>query len=106
MAAASEDRRHWAVQAVREAIVAASDGDFDLSMVGPDDDLLDDLSLNPLELVSLCLIVEEIFSIDCPDPTHLFETAHHRSAASLAEWAIRETDRQAWGELNHQRRRA
>lgn len=100
----NETRQEWATRAVREAIATVTE--LALTFIGPDDDLVDDLHLDALEFVSLTLIIEEIFSIDCPDPAHLFETSYYRSAASLAEWALRQSDAHGWNELNQQRRRA
>lgn len=96
----SNSRLSGAVQSIREAIAAAAEIDFDV--IGGDEDLIDDLGLDNLELVSLALIVEEIFAVSVPD--NLFQTPLYRTASSLAEWAIRQSDQGAWAESRQARR--
>jgi hypothetical protein len=52
----SGSRLSGAVQSIRESIAAASEIAFDA--IGADDDLIDDLGLDNLSLVSLGLILE------------------------------------------------
>lgn len=98
----SDGRRQGAIQSIREAIAAASE--IPLESIGPDDDLIEDLNLDNLEIVSLGLILEEIFAIAIPDG--LFESALYRTAGAMAEWAIRQSDQAAWQESQRDRRRA
>lgn len=95
-------RLERAVDSVRRAIATAADIPFD--GVGPDEDIVDDIGLDPLECESLALIVEEVFGVTVPD--ELWRTPLHRTAAALAEWAIRESDHQAWLSSRRSRRHA
>jgi acyl carrier protein len=95
-------RLDGAILAVREAVAAAST--ISVDAIEPDEDLLDDLGLDNLELISLALILEEVFSIEVPEA--IFETALYRTSASLAEWCIRQSEEASWTETRRQRRRA
>lgn len=91
-----------AISAIIEAIATAAD--MPAERIAYDDDLIEDLGLKTLELLSLALILEEIFSISIPES--IFESPIYRTAASLAEWCIRESERASWAESQRQRRRA
>jgi acyl carrier protein len=91
-----------ATQAVREAIAAASK--IPLDAIKTDDDLLEDLNLDTLEVVSLGLILEEVFSIEVPDG--IFNTPLYRTPSGLAEWCIRKCEEAGWAETQRQRKRA
>lgn len=91
-----------AIEAIQSAVATAADIPF--ASIGPEEDFVDLLGLDNLELISLQLIIEEIFSIRVPD--EIFETPRHRCAASLAEWAIRQSDQAAWQEGRQCSRRA
>lgn len=92
-----------AIEAIRDAVYAVAPG-MAAPFVCIDDDLVDDLHLNPYELESLSLIIEDHFSIQVPG--YLFETALHRSVSALAEWALGQAQYRSWDELNRQRRSA
>lgn len=91
-----------AVESVRRAVATAADIPFD--SVGPDEDLIDDISLDALERESLSLILEEVFGVTIPDA--LWKSPMYRTAASLAEWCIRKSEEAAWSESQAQRKRA
>lgn len=93
-------RLSGAIGSICEAIAAA--GNIPVERIDPDDDLIDDLAMDTLELESLSMILEEIFSIGIPDD--LWRGPIYRSASSLAEWAIRQSDHQAWLESQSNRR--
>ena len=95
-------RLDGAIQAVRQAVATAST--IPLEAIGPDEDLVDDLSLDDLELISVALILEEVFSI--PVSEEIFEQPLYRTPASLAEWLIRKSEEAEWTEVQRQRKRA
>jgi acyl carrier protein len=81
-----------AIETIRECIATISD--VPVASIGNDDDLIDDMALDPLELESLALVLEEIFSITVPEC--VWKAPVFRTAASLAEWCIRQSDLAAW----------
>jgi hypothetical protein len=87
-----------ATAAVRDAIATAADIPHD--SVGIDDDLLDDVKLQPIELETLRLILEEIFGASVPDS--LWNTPLYRTASSLAEWLIQRSNLASWLEAKSQ----
>lgn len=93
-------RLSGAITAVRQGIATAAEIAFD--SVGPDEDIVDELNLDELERESLGLILEELFCITIPDG--LWKTPLYRTAASLAEWCIRQSALAAEIELQRQRR--
>lgn len=95
-------RLERSIQACREAIATASE--IPIDKISALDDIQDDLGMSPLEQLSLALIIEEIFSISCPEST--FEKPIYRNAAGLAEWCIRRSEEAAWRESQRQRRLA
>lgn len=95
-------RQSRATDAIRQAIAAATE--IRLAVIGDDDDLIDDLALNPLELESLSLVLEEIFAIRIPAEA-LYGSPLYRTPSSLAEWAIRASDQAAWAEAQRAPRR-
>lgn len=97
-------RRQNAIEAIRQAVAAASE--IPLDQIGADDDLIDDVSLDELELESVGLILEEIFEGISVDPIRLFAGPLYRSIDSLADWCIRQADLAAEIELSRQRKRA
>jgi acyl carrier protein len=84
-----------ATQKIRRIVFEATD-DIELEAIGPDDDLKEDLDLNVLELLSVCLIVSDVFGVDVPDG--IFETPLYRTPAALAEWVIGQAEEAAWAE--------
>lgn len=95
-------RLDGAIQAVRSAIAAASE--IPIDSIGPDEDIVDELSLDDLELISLALILEEVFSI--PVPESLFARPQHRCPSSLAQWCIDRSNESEWREARQCGRRA
>lgn len=87
-----------AIESIRIAVATAAE--IPLDRIGNDDDLAKDLELNPLQILSVCLIVEEIFSISIPDS--LLQRAAYRTPAALAEWAIRESNAASYLEAKRQ----
>lgn len=81
-----------AVDAVSAAIAGALAINPD--RIGPDDDLILDLGMKPIDLESLSLIVDEIFSVQIPEA--LFKSGLYRTPAALAEWLISRSDERAW----------
>lgn len=100
--AAPVSRLDGARDAVLRAIATA--GDIPIENFGPDEDIVDDLIFDELECESLGLILEEVFGIVVPE--ELWHSPLYRTAASLAEWCIRQSDLAAEVELQRQRRRA
>jgi acyl carrier protein len=88
-----------ATQKVRRIVFEATD-DIELEAIGPDDDLKEDLGLNVLELLSVCLIVGDVFGVDVPDG--IFETPLYRTPAALAEWVIGQADSASYQEAQRQ----
>lgn len=99
-------RRVSAIEAIRRAIDVATSGAVPFAKIGQDDDLIDDLALDPLELESLGLILEEIFAGISLDPERLWAGPIYRSPESLADWCTRKADEAAWAESQRQRKRA
>jgi acyl carrier protein len=97
---AAMSRLSGAIGSICEAISAAAD--IPIERIDPDDDFIDELAMNALELESLGMIVEEIFAIAIPDD--LWRSPIYRTASALAEWAIRQSDQQAWLESQRKRR--
>lgn len=97
-------RLDGAIQAIREAISAATGNGIPAAGIGYDQDIIEEFDLDNLELISLSLILEELFGISIPQ-AH-FESALYRTPASLAEWCIRKSDEAAWRESQRQRHRA
>lgn len=91
-----------AIERVRGCIAVAAD--MRSATIGNDDDLVDELGLDELELESLQLMLEEIFAISVPD--ELWAGSVYRTAASLAEWCIRQSDQAAWEASRQERKRA
>lgn len=94
-----------ATEAVREAIAFLARPAIALDEIGEDDDLIVDLELDPYQLESLALILEEMFCVSLI-PQSLFKSPHYRTASSLAEWLIRQSTAEAWREAKADRRRA
>jgi acyl carrier protein len=94
-------RLHGAIDAIRQIIAQAAD--IPASSFEDDDDLVEDLGLKTLELVSVGLIIEEIFSIAVPDD--LFESALYRTPEALAEWAVRQANAASYQEARAQPRK-
>jgi hypothetical protein len=92
--AAGQKRLARATDCIRDAIAAATG--IPLERISDDDDLIDDLALNPLELEGLGLILDEIFAIRVPG--HLWAGPIYRTPGSLAEWCIRASEQAAWAE--------
>lgn len=94
-----------AIDAVCQAIETVSQ--IPAAKIERDDDFKADIGLDPLELESLGLIIEEIFSIRI-DPEHLFASPIYRTPASLAEYCIRHSELASWAESRREpaRRRA
>jgi acyl carrier protein len=91
-----------ATQAVREAVATACN--IPMDAIGADDDVVDDLNLDNLELISLGLILEEIFCVQVPET--IFESAMLRTASGLAGWLVRRCEEAEWAEVQRQRKRA
>jgi hypothetical protein len=85
-------RLERAIDALRECIATAAG--IPLEEIGRDDDLIDDLALDEIERESLGLVIEEIFAIQLAET--IWRSPLYRSPASLAEWAIRQSDEAAW----------
>lgn len=99
-------RRSRAIDAIRQAIELATDRQIPRGSFAADDDLVDDLSLCPLELEQLGLFVGEIFQGISIDSESLFSGPLYRTPESLADWCIRKADEAAWAESQRQRKRA
>lgn len=97
-------RLDGAILAVRQAIASATGGDIPLEAIGKDEDLVDDLSLDNLELISVALMLEEVFQV--PVSEEIFEQPLYRTPAALAEWLIRKSEEAEWAEVRRQRRKA
>lgn len=94
-------RLSGATDAIRQIVFEASD-DIVLHSIGEDHDLIEDLGLKTLELVSVGLMIEEVFFVAVPDG--LFETPLYRTPAALAEWVLRQTVAASYAEARRQRR--
>lgn len=83
-----------AIEACRDAAAAA--GEMSVNEIDQDSDFVDDLGFDNLELLGLSLIIEEIFSIQCPDD--LFAYPRRRCPSGLADWAIKQSELASWTE--------
>lgn len=83
-----------AISAVCDAACVAAGVPCGMMFVGPDEDLIDDIQLDPLECETLRLILEEVFGVAVPD--NLWATPLYRTPSSLAEWLISRSNLAAW----------